>query len=126
VIVSVTSSKSLPDIDQALREATQRHKFGVLHVLDLKQTLGNKGIALRRECRVYDICNPQAASTALNTDMSLSVVLPCRISVYQDGQQLTISTVKATDLMRATGLHGVNELATEIENEVLAIMREAA
>src|SRR5215469_5027713 len=81
MIMSVTSSKSLDELDQDLRKAIQRHKFGVLNMLDLKQTLGNKGIVLERECRVYDICNPQAASTALNTDMSASVVLPCRMSV---------------------------------------------
>jgi uncharacterized protein (DUF302 family) len=126
MIISVTSSKSLDELDQDFRRALQRHKFGVLNVLDLKQTLGNKGIVLERECRVYDICNPQAASTALNTDMSVSVVLPCRVSVYQDGQTLTIATVKPTDLMKATDLNGVAELATEIEREVSTMMREAA
>ena len=95
-------------------------------MLDLKQTLGNKGIPLEHKCRVYDICNPQAASTALNTDMSVSVVLPCRVSVCQDRQKLTIATVKPTDLMKATGLNGVTEFATEVEREVFAMMREAA
>jgi len=123
--MSVTSSKSLDELNQDLRKAIQRHKFGVLNMLDLKQTLGNKGIVLERECRVYDICNPQAASTALNTDMSFSVVLPCRVSVYQDGQTLTVATVKPTDLMKAAGLNGVTEFATEVEREVFAMMREA-
>ena len=95
-------------------------------MVDLKQTLGSKGMVLERECRVYDICNPQAASTALNTNMSVSVVLPCRVSVYQDGQTLTIATVKPTDLMKATDLNGVSELAAEIEREVFTVMREAA
>ena len=126
MIMSVTSSKTLAELDQDLRKAIQRHKFGVLNVLDLKQTLGNKGIPLERECRVYDICNPQAASTVLNTDMSVSVVLPCRVSVYQDGQTLTIATVKPTDLMKVTDLNGVTELGTEVEREVFAMMREAA
>ena len=126
MIMSVTSAKSLHELDQDFRKALQRHKFGVLSVLDLKQTLGNKGIVLERECRVYDICNPQAASTALNTDMSVSVVLPCRVSVYQDGKTLTIATVKPTDLTKAADLNGVAELATENEREVFTMMREAA
>ena len=29
-----------------------QHKFGVLNVLDLKQTLGNKGVVLECECGV--------------------------------------------------------------------------
>ena len=126
MIMSVTSSKSLDGLDQDFRKAVQHHKFGVLNVLDLKQTLGNKGMVLERECRVYDICNPQAASRALNTDMGVSVVLPCRVSVYQDGQTLTIATVKPTDLMKATDLNGVTELGTEVEREVFAMMSEAA
>ena len=47
MIMSVTSSKSLDDLDQDLRKAVQRHKFGVLNMLDLKQTLGNKASLLR-------------------------------------------------------------------------------
>ena len=54
MIMSITSSKSLDELDQDFRKAVQRHKFGVLNVLDLKQTLGNKGIVLERERRVYD------------------------------------------------------------------------
>jgi len=126
MIMSITSSKSLDELDQDFRKAVQRHKFGVLNVLDLKQTLGNKGMVLERECRVYDICNPQAASRALNTDMGVSVVLPCRVSIYQDGQTLTVATVRPTDLMRATDLNGVSELAAEIEREVVTMMREVA
>ena len=126
MIYSVKSSKSLPEIDHALRESAQRHKFGVLNVLDLKQTLSNKGIDLAWECRVYDVCNPQAASTALNHDMLASAVLPCRISVYTGADAITLATVKPTDLMSATGLQGVDDLAFEIEREIIAIMDEAA
>jgi len=126
MIYSVRSSKSLAEIDQAIREAAQRHRFGVLNVLDLKQTLSNKGIDLGRECRVYDVCNPQAAASALGHDMSASVVLPCRISVFADGGNLLLATLRPTDLMKATGLNGVESLALEIEREVFAIMDEAA
>jgi len=125
VIYTVHSSKSLSEIDQALREAAQRHKFGVLNVLDIRQTLSNKGFELGRECRIYDVCNPQAASTALTHDISASVVLPCRISVFSDGDKTILATVRPTDLMRATGLSGVDDLATEIEREIRAMLDEA-
>lgn len=126
MIYSVRTSKSLAEIDQSLREAAQRHKFGVLNVLDLRQTLSNKGFDLGRECRVYDVCNPNAAMQALGADMTASAVLPCRISVFSDGSSTTLSTVQPTDLMRATGLAGVEALAAEIEREIVAMMNEAA
>ena len=126
MIYQVESSKSLTELDQALRAAAQRHKFGVLNVLDLKQTLSSKGFDLGPECRVYDVCNPQAASTALGHAISVSTVLPCRISIFTSGEKRTLATVMPTDLLRATGLSGVEALAAEIEREISAIMNEAA
>jgi uncharacterized protein (DUF302 family) len=120
------SSYSPDLIDTRLREAAQRHKFGVLHVHDLTATLKSKGVDLGSECRVYDVCNPQAASKALNSEMKASTVLPCRISVFSDGTGSTIATVRPTDLLKSTGLTGVDDLAKEVEREILAIIDEAA
>jgi uncharacterized protein (DUF302 family) len=120
------SNRSIEEVGQRLRDAAQRHKFGVLHVHDLKQTLHGKGIELGEECRVFDVCNPQAAATALDHEMRASTVLPCRISIFSTKSGCTIATVKPTDLMRATGLSGVDELANQVEGEILAIIDEAA
>lgn len=120
------SSRSSAEVEARLREAAAKHKFGILHVHDLKQTLQSKGIDLGSECKVYDVCNPQAASKALHTEMSVSTVLPCRISIFSDDGGCTIATVKPTDLLKATGVEGMERLAAEIEGEVLAIIDEAA
>jgi uncharacterized protein (DUF302 family) len=120
------SSRSLEQVEARLRESAARHQFGILHVHDLKQTLHSKGIELGSECRVYDVCNPQAASKALRTEMTVSTVLPCRISIFSDDQGCTIATVNPTDLLRATGLTGVETVAEEVQREVLAIIDEAA
>lgn len=120
------SLRSSEEVDKRLREAAARHKFGVLHVHDLRQTLQSKGIELGSECRVYDVCNPQAASKALHAEMKVSTVLPCRISIFSENQGCTIATVRPTSLLQATGLDGVASLAGEIEREVLAIIDEAA
>lgn len=36
----------MEEIELRLRDAAQRHKFGVLHVLNLKQTLSPKALSL--------------------------------------------------------------------------------
>ena len=120
------SSRSSEELETRLREAAAKHKFGILHVLDLRQTLQSKGIELGSECKVYDVCNPQAAAKALHTEMRVSTVLPCRISIFSENQGCTIATVRPTSLLEATGLEGVASLAEEIEREVLAIIDEAA
>ena len=126
MIYTVNSQKSLNEIDSSFREAAQRHKFGILNVLDMKQTLFTKGIEIGRECRIYDVCNPHAASQALAQNMAVSAVLPCRISVFTEGESTLLATVRPTDLMRATGLPGVEALAADIEREIITIMDESA
>ncbi len=121
-----TTKRSLAEVEDRLRQAAQAHKFGVLNVLDIQQTLKLKGIDMAAPCRIFDVCNPQAASQALQQDMRASVVLPCRISVFHDGQNITLATVNPTDLMRATGIAGADALARHIEQELKAIIDEAA
>lgn len=120
------SSRPAAEVEARLRDAAARHKFGVLNVLDLKAILKSKGIDFPTPCKVFDVCNPQAAAEALTAEMRVSTVLPCRISVFGDGNGCTIATVKPTDLMRATGLGGVEFLAAEVEKAIVAMIDEAA
>src|SRR5581483_784820 len=120
------SSRTSEEVEARLREVAAKHKFGILHVHDLKQTLESKGIHLGSECKVYDVCNPQAASKSLHAEIRVSTVLPCRISIFSQNQGCTIATVRPTSLLEATGLDGVAGLAEEVEREVLAIIDEAA
>ncbi len=126
MIYQKSSKHSPQEVEQSLREAVQRHKFGILHVLDLKNTLHEKGIDLDNEVRIYDVCNPQAASQALRQDMATVTVLPCRIAVYSNADGSMIATVKPTDLFVATGLRHADTLAQDVERELLAIIDEAA
>ncbi len=126
MIYSRHSSRSSSEVEARLRDAAARHQFGVLHVHDLRQTLQSKGIDLGSECKVFDVCNPQAATAVLTKEMRVSTVLPCRISIFTSGEGCTLATVKPTDLLRATGLSGAEALAAEIEREVMAMIDEAA
>ena len=126
MIYSKHSSRSMAELDSRLRDAAARHKFGILNVLDVTETLKSKGVDFATPCRVYDVCNPQVASAALTVEMRISTVLPCRISVFRAGDGCTIATVEPTDLLRATGLGGAEELAAKIEKEIIAMIDEAA
>lgn len=122
-----TSKKSLEAIDQALREAAARHKFGVLTVHDLKQTMKNKGVDFDSEVRVYEVCNPYHAKAALQEAPAVSTALPCRISVYGSEGSLQVSTLLPTQLMRMFGTSAVMEAtASEVEVAMKAIIDEAA
>ena len=119
-------SKSLEEIDAALREAVGRHKFGVLGVHDLQQAMRNKGVEYGDVCMVYEVCNPQQAKRVLETDAAFSTMLPCRISVYGSQTGYRIATLLPTAMMKVVGAPGAAEVAREVEGELIEIIKEAA
>jgi uncharacterized protein (DUF302 family) len=126
MIFELETRKSLEAIDAGLREAASRHKFGVLSVIDLKDKMHEKGVAFDSECSVYEICNPHQAKRALEANGAVSTALPCRISVYGSGSAYKIATILPTAMMAMFGTSGVDEVAREVENDVVAIIKESA
>jgi uncharacterized protein (DUF302 family) len=89
---------TVESVDQAvsdLETAVRQNGFGVLHQYDLKQTLAGKGVELPQECRILDVCNPKQAARVLTADMGMNVALPCRISVYEDGERAIMQMIDA-------------------------------
>ena len=126
MIYQKQSRYSVDEVDGPLREAAQRHKFGVLNMLDMKATLRNKGIEMEPEVRVYDICQPQAAAQALGENLAVATLLPCRIAVYSNDGGSTIAMVNPTDLFASSGLQMTSSLAAEVQREMMAMIDEAA
>ena len=125
MVFELESHKSAQEIDQAIREAAGRHEFGVLSTIDLKQKMQEKGVGFDPECTVYEICNPHQAKRALDANGAVSTALPCRISVYGLPGAYKVATILPTAMMRAFGSPGVDEVAREVEDDIVAIVREA-
>jgi len=116
----------MAEIELALRDSAARHKFGVIHVHDLQKTMKEKGVDFDRECAVFEVCNPQQAKRALEANPAISTVLPCRISVYQRGEERVIATFLPTAMMQLFESAGLQPVAEEVESVVKAMIDEAA
>lgn len=122
----VRSSKPLEQVAKDLESAVARHKFGVLGVHDLRAKMAEKGVPFARECRIFEVCNPHQAKKVLEANLEISTALPCRISVYAEGDGAVLATIKPTamiDLYPNPELRGVAE---EVEATLARIMEEAA
>lgn len=126
MIFEMESHKSARQIDADIREAAARHKFGVLSVIDLRQKMQEKGVNFSSDCSVYEVCNPHQAKRALEANGAVSTALPCRISVYGTPGAYTIATMLPTAIMQAFHTPGVDDVAREVENDVIEIVKEAA
>jgi len=122
----VESTKPLTQLAADLEQAVTRHKFGVLGVHDLKAKMAEKGVPFARECRIFEVCNPHQAKKVLEANLEISTALPCRISVYEEGERTKLATIRPTALI---GLYPNPELrgvAEEVEGTLIEIMAEAA
>ncbi len=122
----VETAKSIDQASQDLEAAVLRNKFGVLHVHDLKATMNKKGVAFDNECRVFEVCNPQKAQAVLSQDMALNLVLPCRISIWQEQGKVKIGTLKPGALLAMLSeSKDLQQAAAEVEATLLKIINES-
>lgn len=126
MLYEIDSKKSLAEIGRGLEEAAARHKFGVLGVHDLKQKMLEKGVEFSSECMIYEVCNPFQAKKVLEANGAISTALPCRISVYRSGSGYKIATILPTAMLGLFGTPGLEPVAREVEDVVVAMMKESA
>jgi uncharacterized protein (DUF302 family) len=126
MLIVVESNKSLAEVCDAIAPTAQKHKFGVLGTHNLKETMAKKGVAFDRECYIFEVCNPVQAKRVLESRMEVSTALPCRISVYQEGDRVKLATIKPTEMIAAFQAPELEAVALEVEQTIAAIMREAA
>ena len=122
----VESRKPLDRVAKDLEDAVARHKFGVLGMHDLKAKMAEKGVVFSRECRIFEVCNPNQAKKVLDANLEISTALPCRISVYEEGGVTKLATIKPTAMLDLYSTPGLKDVARDVEVTLEAIMAEAA
>jgi uncharacterized protein (DUF302 family) len=116
---------TVDEVVAKIEDAAAANQFGVLGIHDLKQKMNARGLDFGPECRVLEVCNPGKAKTVLEADMSISNALPCRISVYEDGGAVKVSTLKPTQLLGLFGRPELEPVAKEVEEAMFRIIDAA-
>ena len=116
---------SIDEVARKLEAAAAENKFGVLGVHDLKQKMNAKGVEFGPEWRIFEVCNPIKAKVVLEADMTISNALPCRISVYEEGGTVKVSTLKPTAVLGLFGRSELQAVAQEVEDAMVRIIDAA-
>ena len=117
---------SVDDVLKKLEEAAAANKFGVLAVHNLKQKMNAKGVKFDPECRIVEVCNPKKAKSVLEADMAISNALPCRISIYEEGGKVKVSTLKPTAVLALFGRPELEPVAKEVEATMIRMIDAAS
>ena len=104
--LGITTIVNLP-YDQAVEQtvaALKEQGFGVLTEIDIQTTLKKKLDVDFQRYVILGACNPPLAHKALSADLTVGLMLPCNVVVYEnlDGT----STVSALNPMAAIGVVG--------------------
>lgn len=93
------TSKSVAQVVSEIQEKISEYKFGILHIHNVKETLNSKGVDFKNECQVLDICNPNFADELLSANMAFSIIMPCKISVYEEDGKTFIAMNSVVQLV---------------------------
>ncbi|MDD8013187.1 MAG: DUF302 domain-containing protein [Acidobacteriota bacterium] len=122
----VASEKSFEQAVADLEAAVKRHGYGILHVHDVGATLRGKGIAFDKQCKIFEVCNPQQAAKVMAADMRLNMALPCRISVFTDKGKTKIGMIKPGRMLAALSQDpGLVQVAADVEEKTVQMVDEA-
>lgn len=126
MLIKLSTDKTMSEAASALEAAIQNNHFGLMQVHNLKETMMKKGVEFARECLIFEVCQPQQAKKVLDQNMSVSTALPCRISIYEEGGKTILATLKPTTLLAMFNSPQLEEVAQEVENTMIKIMKEAS
>ena len=126
MLITVRTRKSLGEVRQRFEEAAAENRFAVLGTHDVGERLRAKGLQFDRKYYVYEVCNPVAAKKVLDTNVRIGTALPCRVSIYTDGGDVVLETLKPTAMLAMFGEPTLDGTAREIEAAIEAMMTAAA
>jgi len=122
----VESEKSFDQAAADLEAAVKRHGYGVLHIHDVGATLRGKGIGFDKQCKIFEVCNPEQAAKVMSADMRLNMALPCRISVFTDKGKTMIGLIRPGRMLSALSQDPALALvAADVEKKTVLMVDEA-
>ncbi len=126
MLIKFSTDKTVSEAAAALQTAVEANHFGVMQLHNLQETMAKKGVEFGRECLIVEVCQPQQAKKVLDQNMNISTALPCRISIYEENGKTILATLKPTTLLALFNAPQLEQVAQEVEDTIVNIMKEAA
>ncbi len=122
-------TKTLPlDYDTTLAklpDALKTEGFGVLTEVDVQSTLRAKlGLEFRRY-KILGACNPTLAHKALSADLGAGVMMPCNVTVYEDGARTVVTAVDPMETFAAADPR-LRPIAEEVRAKLARVLERLA
>ena len=104
-----------------LPEALASEGFGVLTEIDVQSTLRAKlGIEFRRY-KILGACNPALAHRALQAELQAGVMLPCNVTIYEDGARTVVTAIDPMQTFAAAD-PALRPVADQVRDKLVRVL----
>ena len=90
---TVATEKNFEKAVNGVLEAIKKRGLRVLHIHDISGMLANAGFSIE-PLSIVEFCGEEFASELLRTDVKMSLMMPCKISVYVREGETYISALR--------------------------------
>jgi len=120
----ITTTKSFEEVVNSFEDIAKEKGFGVLKVYNFTEILKEKGFPIKNEIAVFEICNPKYAHQVLEKEPSVSMFLPCKISVMNIDGETELSMLKPAEVLVLLKAESVKEIFEEVDVLLKEILNE--
>jgi uncharacterized protein (DUF302 family) len=111
----------------SVEAALARHGFVVKVVHDIQATLAAKGFSIK-PIRIYEVDGPRdpsVAPAAEGQEERLARLMPCRVNVFVDDEDVVVTALRPTLLCRVFPEDRLDDIAIALERVLIAVVDEA-
>jgi uncharacterized protein (DUF302 family) len=112
------------DAVASVEAALARHGFVVKVVHDIQATLAAKGFTIK-PIRIYGPRDPSVAPAAEGQEERLARLMPCRVNVFVDDEDVVVTALRPTLLCRVFPEDRLDDMAIALERVLIAVVDEA-
>jgi uncharacterized protein (DUF302 family) len=117
-IDDITPSEAYDRVMDALEHAG----FSVLAEIDLADLLRRRTDREIEPHFVLEVCRAELASRALDVSSEASLLMPCKIAIWQEGKGAAVGMLPPTRLAQALGREHLAAVAAEAEQRLVSVL----
>lgn len=122
---TLESEKPFDKVVSAIEKNVAKHKFRVLAIHDVQETLAEKGLE-RPPLKIIEVCNAKFAHDALEMHSEVALFMPCKFAVYGENDKKTlVKLARPTMISEMLPDVGLDDLAKSVEDTLEQIMKES-
>ena len=116
------------DALEKARAALKAEGFGVLCEIDIKEKLKEKLDVDFRNYVILGACNPPLAYKTLQQEISIGLLLPCNVVVYEtdEAAKSVVAAIDAKTMLSVVGANNatINAVATEVNEKLHRVVAQ--